>query len=200
MIRDYLDATRPEHQSNMHHFVAAYTRAVTSFPSFPRLWTRPDLTAIAARFFQPSALVSDGLVPAAPDTHPWTPDSSTWTVRKPRHLLNRAVGGRPLGNRRPSVAMACRDHTLRAERTATTHETSRLCLTTAHPWCSGSSFALPTGPGPALLHALPSPQPGSCLRKPRFGLRIHSGLGTTSTHRDTQRPLTIVENRPFAHL
>ena len=52
-MRAYLDATKQERQLNMHHLVAAYTRAITS--AHPSLFGLDplDLAAIAARFVQP---------------------------------------------------------------------------------------------------------------------------------------------------
>ena len=47
-MRAFLDATRLERQSIIHHFVAAFTRAITSLSEL----APPDLAAITAQFFQ----------------------------------------------------------------------------------------------------------------------------------------------------
>ena len=108
----YMDATTPERQQDIRRYIEAFTRTgASAHPSLVAGTDPPDLAAIPAfRGTRPRLLrlfpiqrreSSPSPCQLLTRAHPpcWPP--SDWTVRKPSHLLNRLVGRKRLGTRRP---------------------------------------------------------------------------------------------------
>ena len=100
-----MDATSSDRQRDMRHIIEASTRTVASAHS-PLVSNPPGGLLLASRQLASLVLVcSDSPRPDAA-AHPSACRTaslppSNWTAPLPRRLRGRAVGGRPLGNRRP---------------------------------------------------------------------------------------------------